>query len=226
MLFSLILSISVLFNGCENIQQNTSEGLQGKELNSDTRSILDKGNNELEADKLITKYDSADIFGSIRRSNQVYDMIPTMFMFDSLCKIECLRIIDNNYCYSVHRINEKGYCYVFFIIGNKNASLYKDNVYINHGYSTYNKFKELTVNKSVLSEAYKIDPTFFVYENEDGSKIGRTVTVEGYYVEILCGDEQGTGSDGKPSPVIKSITFTEDKELKDLYSMILPIDKV
>lgn len=228
----LIIVLMILMGSCINhqndiklndeaIQENNKKPTSQEELLED---VLSRKNNVDTADDLISKFDDRLIFSSFRLSNSITSLPPTIFMFDSVCEIECLRILDD-FCYSVHKIDENGYCFVFYDSPSRPSISTIDSVYVNKGYNSYNEFKNLIENEAVLSDAKEIDPTLYITETDNGTFMGETVLIEGYRIEIICSSDYAIGKDGEPSPIIVEINFIEKVYLREVYDKLLTIDK-
>ena len=72
-------------------------------------------------------------------------------------KIECLRIVDEDHCYSIHKTKENGYIYCFFRPAYSQMTLY-NSCYIKETL-TYDDFKNLKVGDSI-ENVKKIDSAF------------------------------------------------------------------
>ena len=207
-------------NGGVQIEKYNLPPQQGTLLEED---LLKRVNNETPASELITTFYPQN---ELLKFN--YYTI-CMVNVDLDCKIECLRKIDDNKYYSIHKADSGGTLYLLYE-RNEDGYLWTEKTWYFHEELKKEDFGALLLKKSYDGDVKKLDPYSRYIMGYTGvvntQLISNHQTVDGYSITIVYTENIEPDSE---RPVLGRRYIVKDvvaeKRADSIYAQLLPMDR-
>ena len=220
---------TTLSDGEDEIIELSEYGYEGEilsgDIGADAIKVMLIADNETSFDELITVTSDARFFGRFRGITRIMSRSISLEEFAGDVKVECLRVFEE-YCYTIHRVSESGYCISFFEYDYEGSTNYsRETFYVDKEYSVLERLRGLVQDQSLFDEALLIDPSIFIMQSDE-KLYGESLTIEGYRISIQSAlkkdDEENTNK-----LIITSIYINEPEGVWETkyVSKLLPMDR-
>ena len=228
MVFSLIVSISLLVSGCtpapkqietdaEAVQLPMTWTIQEPLLSSGVQDVLNIVDNATPYDTLAqTIYTDEEIL-------QCYNMLgKSIVQINRICPIECLR--KGNGCYYAVLQSDRGTLFLLFDQSGDNLWVF-DHWYIRNKI-TKDDFERLTVGETTVGDIKALDPYAPFLTVDTGTVVDSPSsthkTIDGYVVKLEY-DMNGSNENAMSWPISR-IAIRKAMETGSTFVYLLPID--